>query len=648
MEKINKKLLQSESKILTYILLSICIIAALYPFFSVGFTTGDDLEYYVTSLRSFAYWLEDAQIYAQSAGRFHYLLVKPLYLIPYLVDNFLYTKLIQYIFLLLSYGIFSFFIYKLFKSKQLGFLLFILLVVGTSITYNNHVPTIAYPFYFSFSFTLCICSLLLFIKYCETNKYKLVLCGAAVFFITSLFYETYILFLLFFCIFLFFRNIKTFGWKKIWVNQQFYKEIVPYISCGILYMALYVSYRWYLIHFGIVDSFYNGSSVAQNFSISHYFQILERCTFFALPARNYFVYCNDLFLNSSLLSGHINSILFVLTHANPLTYIEALAACALFFIFTNQKLINISYTKFLAGIAIALFVAFFSHTLIGVADKYNSEWYSWMRGYVTSFYSIFCINLVIILAVFSLLSIIKSKVLFHLNQIILCAGLFVMIVLVSYTNFGLSKEWERSQNRFTALNEIIDTQYFKSIPNNSIFYFEDLLNKDSWGGEITKDNYIRTIPNIVEIKSGKHYIWEYENEGLKQALLEHPDSQVFFFCKGETIKACEMMLCISNLGTAQEVLPLWPDSISSNCTDVFYLSPTKDYALIYTQKEASQSIFSSRDTLQSAEGLNVVNVQHNLINQKLTLVSIQSSHLDPRGFSISNMCIGNSKYIRVE
>lgn len=648
MEKINKKHLQSESKILTYILLTICIIAALYPFFSVGFTTGDDLEYYVTSLRSAAYWFEDAQIYAQSAGRFHYLLVKPLYLIPYLVDNFLYTKLIQYISLLLSYGVFSFFIYKLFKSKQLGFLLFILLVVGTSITYNNHVPTIAYPFYFSFSFTLCICSLLLFIKYCETNKCKFVLWSATVFFITSLFYETYILFLLFFCIFLFFRNIKTFGWKKIWVNQQFYKEIMPYISCGILYLALYVSYRWYLIHFGIVDSFYNGSSVAQNFSLAHFFQILERCTFFALPARNFSTYCNDLFLNSSLLGGHINSILFVLSHANPLTYIEALAACALFFLFTNQKLINISYTKFLASIAIALFVAFFSHTLIGIADKYNTDWYSWMKGYVTSFYSVFCINLAIVLTIIFILNIFKSKILFQLNRIVLCAGLFVMIVLVSYTNFGLSKEWERSQNRFTILNEIIDIQYFNSIPDNSIIYFENLLDKDTWGGEITKDNYIQTIPHIVEIKSSKHFIWEYDKEDIKKSMLEHPNSQVIFLSKGETIKACEMMLCFSNLGTAQEVLTQWPDSISAEHCDIFYLSPTKDYALLYTQKEASLSDFSNGDTLQSTKGINAVNIHNNNINRKLTRISLTSSHLNPEGFSISNMTLSSGKDVRIE
>ena len=92
-----------DNGILLFLFVIIAIIT-LAPLFNVGIITNDDFEYYITSLRGMDYWWEDAQCYANSSGRFYLLLVKPIFYIPYLVDNFFYTKVVQYVTLLVSYG----------------------------------------------------------------------------------------------------------------------------------------------------------------------------------------------------------------------------------------------------------------------------------------------------------------------------------------------------------------------------------------------------------------------------------------------------------------------------------------------------------------------------------------------------------------
>ena len=74
------------NKIHIGILLLIVTAISLIPFFSVGFTTADDLEYYLTMLRGDLF--EDAQSYAQNTGRFYFLITKPIYSLVYWLDNF--------------------------------------------------------------------------------------------------------------------------------------------------------------------------------------------------------------------------------------------------------------------------------------------------------------------------------------------------------------------------------------------------------------------------------------------------------------------------------------------------------------------------------------------------------------------------------
>ena len=107
-----------SGKTLLFILFGVTVVITLIPFFRVGFTTGDDLEYYLTWLIGDLF--TNANIYAHGAGRFYFLITKPIYSLPYIGDNFFLTKVIQYASLLLSFVLFALLVSKIFKSNKLG------------------------------------------------------------------------------------------------------------------------------------------------------------------------------------------------------------------------------------------------------------------------------------------------------------------------------------------------------------------------------------------------------------------------------------------------------------------------------------------------------------------------------------------------
>ena len=82
-----------------WFLFFLTIFLTLIPFFKIGLTNCDDLEYYLD-----AFVKNSKRVgYAQHAGRFYFLITKPLYHVAYFIDNFYLTKVIQYGFVLNSH-----------------------------------------------------------------------------------------------------------------------------------------------------------------------------------------------------------------------------------------------------------------------------------------------------------------------------------------------------------------------------------------------------------------------------------------------------------------------------------------------------------------------------------------------------------------
>ena len=591
-------------------------IITLLPFLQVGFTNSDDFLYYYATHKGWQYWLEDAEIYAQGAGRFYFLLTKYFYYVPYLIDSFAWTKATQYLSLMGCFALFSYIIYRFFKSKRLGALTFLLLIFNLSVGYESFSIPTAFPFYFSFSFIIFLCGILLYINYTERNGYWRLLVSALLFFISYLFYENYLVFTILFCGYILVRNWRRTGFIQTLKSKLFYREIVPYIAVFALYLACYLGYRLYLVRTIDDLSLYDGSTVAHHFSLDNFFLILNNCTFYTLPCRTYwFDHVRTILAeNSPLISGHYNNIFYILTHAPALAYLNALLQCCiLWFIIHNADFRKLSWVSMLIGVVSAVLFAFSANILIAIAEKYNVSYAIFMRTYVTSFYSYFGIMLTVAIIMTATIKICPVKHIRHAVCAIWCVLVFVGAVLSYYTNDLLSKEWKKTQNRITVTELVAQDHFFDKIPKNALLYTTD--------APISGNTY----RYFIRQKTSHLFHFAYNQEELLQVHSKSPDKPFYFIQTTESEKQGELLMAFSHISRMDtcDIRHTTADE-----ADIYYYSPTKDFVLFY-------QINAGTDSAQTK----AVSVFSRDKHHKVTHVNMKEPGLNPLGFSISNMVV---------
>lgn len=611
--------MKDKQQLIIYAALAITALLTLIPFFNVGFTTTDDFQYFITT-RHPQNWIGDATIYAQDAGRFYFLITKYFYYVPYLIDNFAYTKAVQYISLIASYAMFAWLIFRLFKSKNLSLLTFLLLIFDTTITANNHVPTIAYPFYFSFSLIIFIGGILMYLNYKEKSGYWRIIVSAILFLIAFLFYETYLIFAIIFGIIITIQHWKPIGFIKMLQDNNFWREVLPYIGSAIIYVGCYVGYRQLILTHNPDKIFYDGASFSIGaFSISGFFKVLWRCTKFAFPSQSFFDSQSLLTDNSLLIGGHRKSINMVLSHAPAIVWINAIIQTAIVWYLTKiDKLRNLENKKLIAGIVVSFVVAFFAHTLIGVASKYNQDWCNWMHGYVTSYYSIFALMLALALIIIATIKICKNEKLQKTIHCIWCIAILIISVLIGYTNQHVSREWAKSQNRLKVIDLIAKTDFASSLPNNATIYIEELHNTSWVAHEISKgyefEHYINT-----KFRNNFNYVIQ------KSELEQIPSTTPLYYLHAiETKKVGELLISFAKLDSTRSNKL---DTLRATEADIFYYSPTKRYTIFY------QSNGDWKKSQYWAEKQTI----------KLTHTHIEDTAINPRTIVISDMTIPMSE-----
>lgn len=616
--------MSQKEKFLFCIAYAATVIITLLPFYNVGFITADDFQYYNTAREGLSSWLANAESYARNSGRFYFLLTKYFYYVPYIIDNYVWTKFVQFSTLIACYFLFSYIISRIFKSHKLGALTFLFLIFNTAIGGGMHYPTVAYPFYFPFSFMIFLTGILLFIKYTETENFGYVWGAASLFFTSYLFYENYLLFSLFFCCYLLFRNGHRLGWTKILKSKTFYKEMLPFVLSILFYIIIYFAYKQYIIHTTNPEYTYGGIALAGNFSISHFFTILNKCTFYVFPGRIHYLNLERITINSLSINGFYDNFLFILTHASALAYVNALIQCLiLYFLIQMFDAQKISWKQIGISLITAFIVAYFSHVLIAISEKYNTEWYVWMEGYVTSFYSYFGIMFMLVMLVVAGIKICKTGIFKLIFSLVICCLFFYFSVENTFTNEHLSREWLKSQNRVKVLELMAEENYFNTIPEGSIIYTEDIHNTSFIGlmlCEGTKD-----FEKYIELKSHRSYLFATNEYYLKCMANEHPDRPIYYIQTTESKKNCELLMVCSH-SSQLDTTAVYRSTADK--ADIFYYSPTKDFSLFYRINNHTDSMKTKCIDIFSSN-------KHNA----LTHVSIQDNNIDPFGFTVSNMLI---------
>lgn len=595
---------------LIWFLFAITIVITLAPFFKVGITSADDLGNYTRYLDGTVF--SSSWIFARDAGRFYFIITIPIYSLPYVGDSFIFTKIIQNLFLLLSYAMAAILIKKFFNSREIALLFFLVLVMATPISTNYHIPFIAYPFYFTFSFALLISAVLLFIKYTETNKYKFLIFSAIIFFISLLFYETYLLYLFFFCIWLFVRNIKlSGGFKNVFKSKTTYKEVVPYASAGLLYVILYFGFRLLLKNEGEI---YSGSSFAQNFSWKNFLTVLYELTQTVFPLHIFKL--NHIYINQLELSYNSSATSFISILKNTdLSTIVNIAVQLAIFIYLFLRLKNISgYKKLGLGILFSLLFAFLSHSVLAMAEKYNTVDAATIKGYVTSYYSYFGIWLAILLFAIIIYKLVKKNKYLKYTTIVLFSAAFAYVSIVnSYSNRVMARGWEQSQIRFSAINEMIEKEAFKDCPYGSLIYSPDMYWSDILGYVLVAQGF--NWGTYVNIKSGTQLNIISSADRMIEAHYELPDAKIYRLVKIHTSIDNDVLFVLAEVDKNSINWDKGKDMfVDATCTraKVYYYSKSNDFVVQFKTVEIASdgfALINSIDIVPISNGINQINVR---------------------------------------
>ncbi len=584
----------------------VTVILSLIPFFKVGFTTSDDLQYFVTAQQSWQYWLMDHRAYAEGQGRFYFLITKFFYYVPYLADNFVVTKLIQYTTLLGCYLLFAHIVYRIFRSRTIGLMTLLLLVFNTCVTqYKYFIAVTAYPFYFTFSFLIFLCGVLLMVNHYQRGGRWKPLWAGLLFFVASLFYENYLVLTLLVVLYVFLRHLRRDGIGRMWSNTAFWREIVPMALSVVVYTAIYVGYRHWLAVAMPEMNTYNGAQLADgdNFSLNKFFRIVTRLTLVALPGHNYFHSKSIIAENSLLLRGLYNNPGYMLTHSSAIVIVNALLQSILFVLLCRRMdMRQYSWRKLLAVLAGALFFAFSANALVAVTPKYQ-EWSPWIRGYVTSFYSYFGVALAMAVLVALTLKMVSRPKWNRLIRGSWTILIFFFAVLIGSSNEHLSREWQRSQNRFVVVDEMARSGYFDTLPDDALIYTSALHSTSNTASYICESS--RDVENYIDLRARRKFHYASDSASLSQKKAELPSSPCYIFGARESKKANELLVAVA-------------DSTGATC---FYLSPAKSFNLFYKDGDEWR-----RDSV-------VADNKH----RKVIRVRVDGEAVDPESFYVSNM-----------
>lgn len=613
-----------NNQILYYPLIFVIIILTFAPFFQVGFTTGDDIEYYLSTRNQMIY--KSAQFYANETGRFYFLITKPIYHIPYLIDNFYFTKIIQYSALLFSICLFTMLLKKLLKeNKQLILLIFLLFFTFLYITPNYHIPIMAYPFFFTTSFSIFIGSVLFLLKYNETNKNKYLIFSVLLYAIALLFYENYLVFLLFILGYIF---IKFYKLEKISLlkNKQFYKEFLPFIGVALLYVIVYIVYKKFLCN----NNSYSGSNFSSDFNVKNFFTIIFKYNKVFLPKIIYDA--NRWWLKDFLHCPNITTIINILLQGFLYTVV-----------FLKIKP-NICWKKILYGIIICVLFATFSHILIAVSEKYNNDDY-WANvpGYVTTYFSYFAIMVLYGLIFYSILKLVNKipiikYIVISIFVCFICYNLFI----IGHMNEENTREYKQINNSLLAIDKLAEQQIFSQIPKKSIilasdFYVANNATNIYYNNCIPEYISMRAKKELTIINSPQNFIERINNNNdiLKYYVSFHynkiyeESNTVFSKITTENFKYDTITKQISNL--------------FGNSSEIFYYSKYKYFNLgFYIESTDFDTItFQINDSqpIEAKIGYNQVHMRYDG-TQKDDFVKFKissNSLIDLKKFSISNV-----------
>ncbi|MEI7983124.1 MAG: hypothetical protein WCI71_15850, partial [Bacteroidota bacterium] len=457
---------------------------------------ADDFHYYLVARRGLIF--ADSLKFAQIAGRFYLYLVKPISGLPYIVDNPVIINLFQYIPLIFCFLGAAKILLTVTKSKEMAILYLLVFLLIMQVSKHTNLM-VSYPFYFSFSFLLLLLSVLLLLRYYGNKKKRLLIYSSLLFAVALLFYETYIFFLVFAAIIVISSNFKTDDKKMVRIKKSCF-QFSPFLLVGVIYLIIYFVYRIYY------PSQYAGTSFAtKTVNFSSFFTVIWRLAYSSFPLTVYETSHNIFWDKSEMVTGYSPVLLNLLLRARVEWIVKGILVS-----WVGYKLLDsvppIKLRTLFAGFGISVLLIFMPHIPLALTEKYtfcveNGD----MIGYVTTFFSLFGTLLLITILLTYLVNLFNFNLTVKRVVIaVMVLGFYICSILTDFSNYYIAKDIRRANLRLYAVDELIKTDEFKSIPPNSPFYARDMYNNPSYSAASLTEQMFNWF-EYLEAKTGVYY-----------------------------------------------------------------------------------------------------------------------------------------------
>ncbi len=604
-------------KVFLFLLLSSITAIVLIPFIKTGIATGDDAEFLISGL--IKNYKSDAVNYAERAGRFYFLLTKPLYNLPYLIHNLIVIKTINIILLTINLILLSAIIKQLFNNKWITYLLYILLLTFITIKGRNN-PIVSFQWYFTGSFIFVLSSIYYALKYSKsyTKKHRIL---SIVFFVTGLiFYEVYLLYapLIILSSLNYSNKIRhAFIKNKL---SNIIKVSTPFFITGLVYVISYFAYRLYY------PPDYSGTSIANGFKFYDGLNTIFDLSRGAYPCYFFFFGKSVFWHTSPLLKNHIQNLGYILETANYLWYIKAIVIGSISFVFLNSMKIKEIKRILIIFIAAVLFI-YIPQIPLALTEKYTYQ-YPGMDNYITTLFGFFSVVFAITI-IFSLVSFLQNSIIKRVLITIIGIVISIGSILTDYINYHAVKDLQQPLYTFKCIDEFIETDEFKSLPENAFVYSPNLYKNSKISYMYSQgykwDNYIhlKTNKNIKFIKSKNKLInalnnkreniyylkYNYSKKDMDRFIAFGPISQKSIVDSINTIILSDSIVCYNYSSYKDFTISFAHNSSSYSVNNKLFYSNNKQAYVRYKYWNFN-NYFKPVKIIADDINMNTINISH--------------------------------------
>ncbi len=632
---LNEKI-QLNSNVFYYLSLIAIAIITFYPLFKAGLASADDMGNYTNT--RFGKELINSKYISEFSGRFYYLIVGMFHNLAYEIDDLFITKLFHVVPICLCLFLFYKIVIILTRSKEMASLYVLLFFIIAQFSHHTSL-FLTYPFYFTFAFSLILSAYLLLFRFQTTGKKRFLIFSALLFGFGLLFYEVFILFLVFASMAVIYDNFKK-GNRGLTFLKQIIFQILPYVFVVICYGTAYVLYSRY--H----PSEYSGTQMAgSKFSVATFFQVLWSLSYTAFPLTEYISSHTFFLYKSELIEGYRNVVPYLFYNA----HVEWIIKSALVFVLGYYMLLRIPRVPFatiVAGFLFSVMFTFFPHIPLALTQKYiyyvtTQE----MHGYITTFFSLFGVLLFLATLSTLLVNYTKSYTLpRHAVALIISAGFVICSFLTDFTNYYVAQDVHQANVRMRVVDVLIKSEEFKNIPSSSNIYSAQLWDNHYYmAGGLTEQGFQWNY--YILCKSGMLQNMIRDEKEFLKVTKTSPDPGYRIIYK-QGYKSDDALLAIGQLGHP-DAADTMVSSVSGRVLVVFY-SKYKQFSVSYKQVAGAGSektrIKVNHLTEDIDPGNNVeFTIFNTKFNQPATIFTIESGSIDIRSIQISNLINPASK-----